>query len=399
MAEYTNAEKMKMDEVELEERLKGLGREELPTANIIVAGISGVGKSTLLNAVFGSELAQTGKGRAVTAQMAEYGRVGMPVHIWDTVGLELDAEKTKKSIKAIKETISEKTMSKDMFDRIHAIWYCINSATHKYQAAESEFIKELYSMGVPFIIVLTQCIEEQEEVDDFAEIIKRINREMGMEGIEIVQVCAMEYKMRGFTLPAFGLDDLVDATMRKLPHFIKSGFAAAQRVSKNQKRNQCEEIIYEYVRLAKNGFWDRVPIANIIAANDRVLDMFKKIGKIYNTEISQDGVERIAKECRINWENTFEGLITPFARGYYAKVMGKLKANKQDGFEVAVDDLKKSDRVAVMVAFYGYTYIEAIEEMWHKFTEEQLKDMQIVVDNMIAIINRIMKEKNWQSKT
>ena len=37
--------------------------------------------------------------------------------------------------------------------------------------------------------------------------------------------------------------------------------------------------------------------------------------------------------------------------------------------------------------------------MWHKFTEEQLKDMQIVVDNMIAIINRIMKEKNWQSKT
>ena len=28
MAEYTNAEKMKMDEVELEERLKGLGREE-----------------------------------------------------------------------------------------------------------------------------------------------------------------------------------------------------------------------------------------------------------------------------------------------------------------------------------------------------------------------------------
>ena len=47
MAEYTNAEKMKMDEVELEERLKGLGREELPTANIIVAGISGVECSSL----------------------------------------------------------------------------------------------------------------------------------------------------------------------------------------------------------------------------------------------------------------------------------------------------------------------------------------------------------------
>ena len=64
MAEYTNAEKMKLDEEELAERLKNLEREELPTANIIVAGITGAGKSTLLNAIFGSELAETGKGRA-----------------------------------------------------------------------------------------------------------------------------------------------------------------------------------------------------------------------------------------------------------------------------------------------------------------------------------------------
>ena len=135
-------------------------------------------------------------------------------------------------------------------------------------------------------------------------------------------------------------------------------------------------------------------MANIIAANDRVLDMFKKIGKIYNTEISKEGLERITKECRIDWENTFDGLITPFAKKYYKKVMGKLKASKQDGFEVAIDDLKKSDRVAVMVAYYGYIYIDAIEEVWQKFTEEQLKDVQIVVDNLICTINRILRERN-----
>ena len=215
-----------------------------------------------------------------------------------------------------------------------------------------------------------------------------------MDGIQIVQVCAMEYKMRGFTLPAFGLEDLVDATMLKLPDFIKSGFAAAQRVSKTQKRNQGEDVIYECVKKAKNGFWDRVPVANIIAANDRVLDMFKKIGKIYNTEISKEGLERITKECRIDWENTFDGLITPCVKKYYKKVMSKLKASKQDGFEVAIDDLKKSDRVAVMVAYYGYIYIDAIEEVWQKFTEEQLKDVQIVVDNLICTINRILRERS-----
>lgn len=394
MDEYTNGEKMKMDEEELAERLKNLDREELPTANIIVAGIAGAGKSTLLNAVFGSEVAETGKGRAVTQHMEEYDCGSLPIHIWDTVGLELDAEKTKRSIAAIKETISSKAKSKDVFDRIHAIWYCIDSGSHRYQGAESEFIKELYSLGVPFIIVLTQCVEEQEEIDEFTAEIRQINDDAGMGDIEVIPVCAMEYKMRGFTLPAFGLDSLVDATMRKLPDFIKSGFAAAQKVSRGQKRNQSEEVIYEYIDLAKNGFWDKVPIANIIAANDRILNMFNKVGRIYNTEISKEGLEQITRECRIDIQNTFEGLITPFKKKYYEKAMKKLRVNKSRGFEVAIDGLKKSDRVAVMVAFYGYTFIDAIEELWEKFTESQLKDMQIVVDNMVAIINRILKERN-----
>lgn len=394
MAEYTNAEKLKMDEEELAERLKNLEREELPTANIIVAGIAGAGKSTLLNAVFGSEVAETGKGRAVTQHMKEYDCGSLPIHIWDTVGLELDVEKTKQSIAAIKETISSKAKSKDVFDRIHAIWYCIDSGTHRYQGAETEFIQELYSLGVPFIIVLTQCVEEQEEIDEFAAAIHRINNASGMSDIEVIPVCAMEYKMRGFTLPAFGLDSLVDATMCKLPDFIKSGFAAAQKVSRGQKRSQSEEVIYEYIRLAQNGFWDKVPIANIIVANDRILNMFKKVGQIYNTEISKKGLEQITKECRIDGQNTFEGLITPFKKKYYKKVMKKLRINKNRGFEVAINDLKKSDRVAVMVAFYGYTFIDAIEELWEKFTESQLKNMQIVVDNMVAIINRILRERN-----
>ncbi len=46
-----------------------------------------------------------------------------------------------------------------------------------------------------------------------------------------------------------------------------------------------------------------------------------------------------------------------------------------------------------MVAFYGYTFISAIEELWEKFTEEQLKDVDIVCRNLIDIINRILKEK------
>ncbi len=99
MNDYTNGQKMKMEEEEFNKTVDNLDRDDLPTANIMVAGITGTGKSTLLNAVFGKELAETGKGRPVTEHIDEYQSSSIPIHIWDTVGLELDSEKTKEKQK------------------------------------------------------------------------------------------------------------------------------------------------------------------------------------------------------------------------------------------------------------------------------------------------------------
>lgn len=389
---YTNEQKAKMEE-ELNKTVDNLDRENLPTANIMVAGITGTGKSTLLNAVFSSDMAATGKGRPVTEHIDEYDSPDIPIHIWDTVGLELDSAKTKESINAIRQTIASKASSEDQFDRVHAIWYCINSGSSRYQGAELEFIKNLHSIGVPFIIVLTQCIGDEDEINTFEAKIKDINASMGMTDIDIVQVCAKDFKVRGFVIPAFGLDVLVDTTIKKMPDFIKGGFAAAQKVSKVQKRVQCEEIIYLYVKVAKEGFWVKVPLANIISANKKIMNMFKKIGEMYSTQVSTEGIEKIISESGIDFNNAFNGLVNPFYGGYHQKVMTLLNAKKNEGFEVNLEDMSKSDRVAAMIAFYGYTFISAIEELWEKFTKEQLKDMDIVCDNLIRIINRILKEK------
>lgn len=366
---------------------------DLPTANIMVAGITGTGKSTLLNAVFSSELAATGSGRPVTDQISEYDSPNIPIHIWDTVGLELDSEKTKQSINEIRNIIANKSVSDDQFDRIHAIWYCINSGSNRYQGAELEFIKNLHSIGVPFIIVLTQCIGDDDEIKAFEDKIKTINASMGMGDIEIVQVLAMDKKTKKYTIEAFGLDVLVDTTIKKLPNFIKDGFVAAQRVSKAQKRIQCEEIIYSYVKAAKEGFWDKVPLVNIFSANNKIMEMFQKIGTMYNAHISIEGIEKIVKESRIDFDNAFHGLVNPFYEDYYQKVLSLLNAKKTDGFEIKLDGLDKRNRVAVMIVFYGYTFITAIEELWEQLTDEQLKDIDFVCYNLIGIINKILKEK------
>lgn len=396
MENVTGRQRFWKQQEELEKDLDlKINSDELPNANIMVAGISGVGKSTLINAVFGTEMAATGTGLPVTDHIKEYYNGDMPVHIWDTMGLELDSEKTKESIQSIKKTIESKASSADPYDRVHAIWYCVNSGSKRYQGAELEFIKELHSIGIPFIIVLTQCAGDEAEVNVFESEIKKINASEGMDDIKIVQVLALPVKLRGVPepIPAFGLEELVNITLESLPEFIKSGFIAAQSVCQIEKRSACEEIICEYVRAAQNGFWDKVPLINVFTTDNKIMKMFSKIGKMYHTVLSEESLNTIMKKSNVDFENHFFGLISPIDMGYSKKITNLLEKKKEDGYRVEVADVEKNNRAARMIAFYGYTFMDSIEELWNKFTEKQLKDVNMVVSNLIRIINEKLKER------
>lgn len=383
--------------------LDEVSQEGLPTANIIVAGITGTGKSTLINAVFGAELAKTGTGRPVTENINEYENGDIPIHIWDTVGLELDSKKTKESIKSIKEAIANKAAATEKYDRVHAIWYCINSGSNRYQGAELEFIKELYSLGVPFIIVLSQCYGTKKKIEEFEGKIKDINASERMDDIKVVRVLAQDYEFeidedQSVLKKAFGLDELVEVTLKGLPEFIKSGFVAAQQVNKFQKRVECENIIFKYVLAAQGETFQNFPVVRLFTTDSRIRKMFRDIGMMYNVFLEEEKVDYIINHTNVKWENRFSGLTFAKLSGFNDKISNLLDLKKSEGYEVMVDNLPINNRVGRLIAYFGYVFVDSIEVLWEEVKNEELKEIDQICDRLVGIINRKLEERNRRER-
>ncbi len=354
------------------------------TANIIIAGITGAGKSTLINAVFGKDFAATGKGRPVTQEIREYRNDSVPVRIWDSIGFEIGNDnngvsKTKASITKIKKTIEEQA-SKDQVDHIHAIWYCINQGGSRYQPTEAEFVKELHTIGVPFIIIVTQCIEEG---DEFVNEINKLNQQNGITDIPVIEVLAQDKIFRGgSSIPAFGLEELVDKTLEMLPSFIKGSFIAGQQIKVVLKREECEKIISKYEKLAMEGFWDKVPLINLGVANSRFKDMVKEIFAVYNQILSEKAYDECVSEVtKMLKHDQFSWFFIPdlFNNKNKKKLENLIETIKQkgsDGLSLDVADYEKSTCVARTIVFYGYTLLLAIEDVWRLIRNKKIENLE-----------------------
>src|SRR5262245_60125570 len=91
--------------------------------NILIAGRTGVGKSTLINAVFQGQMAETGQGRPVTQHTREITKGDIPLSIFDTRGLELADFDT--TLKALKGFVVQRAQDTDARKHIHVGWVCI----------------------------------------------------------------------------------------------------------------------------------------------------------------------------------------------------------------------------------------------------------------------------------
>ncbi len=108
-------------------------KKEKPKMNILLRG-TGVGKSSLINALFGKEIAKAGIGESITQHLEKFIDEQKGLILWDTKGIEAaDYHDTMQSIKKEMED-SFKTLSEK--EAIDVAYLCVKETSGRVQERE-----------------------------------------------------------------------------------------------------------------------------------------------------------------------------------------------------------------------------------------------------------------------
>ena len=202
--------------------------KELEKMNFIAIGTSGVGKSTLINEIFGEQIAKEGMGTRTTLESRKYESKLVPfISVLDTMGTEIGSGH--RLIDVLKETlehITKKLNSNDPNEHIHCILYCTTS--NRFFPDELDVILKLREKydgkRLPIVIVYTRATKD-DEVESIRNAINEFLKKHGENlsddifGITFIPVNAREEIRNIFgkksIQPRFGLSALMSTCFKK----------------------------------------------------------------------------------------------------------------------------------------------------------------------------------------
>lgn len=258
-------------------------------AAILVSGISGVGKSAIINSVFGRQIAHVGAGRPVTKHFMVYEPEDKPVTVYDSRGLEYGHHE--EFIEETQRFLFDHSLAKkgEPADIIHVVWYVLDASQARLQGFEIDLCKAVFG-HYPIIFVLNKAdlvsaadvrslrrVIEEAEMPNLRGIVETVTTDVGYRDVNqaadskavavsrrnvaVLSYCTACYSddvvyrrkkhllrceacERTYdTLQPIGLKELVDMTQDLLPEAARQSFITAQAMSDSARREESTKLL------------------------------------------------------------------------------------------------------------------------------------------------------------
>ena len=211
--------------------------------NVLVIGNSGVGKSTLINAVLGEECAVTGYGiTGTTQELSIYENGRIPFRIIDTVGFEPSFRKASRAVRSVRKWSRDSAVREERKEeRISVIWCCVEGTSRKLFPDTIKIMAKAVSMwpSVPVIAVITKSYSLPERRENIMMVHEAFSthKKLFRNLKRIIPVVAMTYRLNDDAFaPPDGITDLIEATNDLLPEGIRASETDVARYKMDRRR-------------------------------------------------------------------------------------------------------------------------------------------------------------------